>query len=70
MSGLRNAEIIPPVEQDRSVIIIIFEELLIEGWNMLIVEPALKKSQPTASINVPNTTNGNELIWKSVSYCS
>ena len=58
ISGLRKAEVMPPVAEERSVHIMIFGMLVPSSRD---AEPPLKNSQLTMSKIVPNTMNGNEV---------
>ena len=49
IKGFRNAEIIPPDADERSVTIMILGPFWPLAANIFIVEPALKKSQPTTN---------------------
>lgn len=62
MSGFRKAETRPPDAAEIIVTIMILGGLLLRGANIVMVEPPLKKSQPTSKKMVPKTTKGNELI--------
>ena len=61
---------IPPVDPEIIVHIMILGELFDLGLNISMVEPPLKNSQLTNRSMVPNTTNGKELISNKSSFCN